>query len=101
MVAQRTREIGIRMALGADRKNVLRLILRQGAGIAATGLTLGTIAALLATQALSSLLFGVNAKDPGIYLAVAVVLALVVLMASYVPARRAARVDPLVALRCE
>jgi putative ABC transport system permease protein len=101
MVAQRTREIGIRMALGADRKNVLRLILRQGVGIAAIGLTSGTISALLATQALSSLLFGVNAKDPGIFLTVAALLALVVLLASYVPARRAAKVDPLVALRCE
>ncbi len=101
MVAQRTHEIGIRMALGADRKDVLRLILRQGARIAAIGLTLGTVAALVATQALSSLLFGVNAKDPGIFLGVGVLLALVVLMASYVPARRAAKVDPLVALRCE
>jgi len=101
MVAQRTREIGIRMALGADRKNVLRLILRQGVMIAAIGVTLGTIAALFATQALSSMLYGVNAKDPGIFLSVGVLLALVVLMASYVPARRAAKVDPLVALRCE
>jgi putative ABC transport system permease protein len=101
MVAQRTHEIGIRMALGADRRDVLRLILRQGARIAAIGLTLGTVAAQVATQALSSLLFGVNAKDPGIFLGVGVLLALVVLLASYVPARRATKVDPLVALRCE
>src|ERR1700682_2863838 len=101
MVAQRTHESRVRMAFGADRGNVLRLTFRQGAAIAAAGLALGTVAALVATQALSSLLYGVNAKDPGIFLSVGVLLALVILMASYVPARRAAKVDPLVALRCE
>jgi putative ABC transport system permease protein len=100
-VAQRTHEIGIRMALGADKEDVLRLILRQGAGIAAFGLLTGTGAALLATRALSSMLFGVDAHDPAIFVGVALSLLFVVMMASYVPARKAIRVDPLVALRYE
>lgn len=99
-VAQRTHEIGIRIALGADKGDVLLLILRQGARIAAVGLVAGTGAALLATRALSSLLFDVNDHDPGIFLGVAASLLLVVLLASYVPARKATRVDPLIALRC-
>ncbi|HEY6308072.1 MAG TPA: ABC transporter permease [Candidatus Angelobacter sp.] len=100
-VAQRTHEIGIRMALGADKAAVLRLILRQSARIAVLGLASGTGAALLATRALSSLLFGVRADDPAIFLGVAASLLVVILAASYLPARKATRVDPLIALRYE
>jgi ABC-type antimicrobial peptide transport system permease subunit len=100
-VVQRTREIGIRMALGADRTNVLRLILRQGARIGMLGLLLGTAAAYLSTHALSSMLYGVDPHDPLIFAAIAVSLFVVVVMASYIPARRATRVDPLIALRYE
>jgi putative ABC transport system permease protein len=100
-VVQRTREIGIRMALGADRANVLRLILRQGARIGMMGLLLGTAAAYLSTRALSSMLYGVDPHDPLIFAAIAISLFTVVVMASYLPARRATRVDPLIALRYE
>jgi predicted permease len=100
-VVQRTREIGIRMALGAERVNILRLILRQGARIGILGLLLGTAAAYLSTRALSSMLYGVDPHDPLIFAAIAVSLFIVVVMASYVPARRATRVDPLIALRHE
>ena len=100
-VVQRTREIGIRMALGAERVNILRLILRQGARIGMLGLLLGTAAAYLSTRALSSMLYGVDPHDPLIFAAIAVSLFIVVVMASYLPARRATRVDPLIALRYE
>jgi putative ABC transport system permease protein len=100
-VAQRTHEIGVRMALGADKGDVLRLMLRQSVQIAALGLVAGTGSALLATRGLSSLLFGVKADDPVIFLGVAASMLLVVLAASYVPARKATRVDPLIALRYE
>lgn len=100
-VVQRTREIGIRLALGADRANVLRLILRQGARIGMLGLLIGTVAAYLSTRALSSMLYGVDPHDPLIFAVIAVSLFLVVVLASYLPARRATRVDPLIALRYE
>lgn len=100
-VAQRTHEIGIRMALGADRDDVLHMVLKQGAKIALLGLCAGVVAALLATAMLSSLLYGVAARDPIIFLCVAGLLFVVVLLASYGPARRASKVDPLEALRCE
>jgi putative ABC transport system permease protein len=100
-VVQRTREIGIRMALGADRTNVLRLILRQGARIGILGLLIGTAAAYLSTRALSSMLYGVDPHDPLIFAAIAASLIVVVMLASYIPARRATRVDPLIALRYE
>ena len=100
-VVQRTREIGIRMALGADRVNVLRLILRQGARIGILGLVIGTVAAYLSTRALAGMLYGVDPHDPLIFAAIAVSLFVVVVLASYVPARRATRVDPLIALRYE
>jgi putative ABC transport system permease protein len=100
-VAQRTREIGIRIALGADKSRVIQLILRQAAWIGTLGLALGTAAALLSTRALSSMLFGVDPHDPVIFLAVLAALTLVLILASYIPARRATRVDPLVALRHE
>jgi putative ABC transport system permease protein len=100
-VVQRTREIGIRMALGAERAHVLRLILRQGARIGMLGLLIGTVAAYLSTRALSSMLYGVDPHDPLIFASIAVSLFLVVVLASYIPARRATRVDPLIALRYE
>jgi putative ABC transport system permease protein len=100
-VVQRTREIGIRMALGAMRHDVLHLILRQGVRIGALGLALGTAGAYLATRSLSSMLYGVKPHDPLIFFVVAVSILVVVMLASYIPARRATRVDPLIALRYE
>lgn len=100
-VSQRTNEIGIRMALGATREDVLRLVLRYGAGLALIGIALGFIASLAATRVLSSMLFEVSPDDPQTFVAVALLLMAVVLLASYIPARRAAKVDPMVALRYE
>jgi putative ABC transport system permease protein len=100
-VVQRTREIGIRAALGADRGALVRLILSSGARIGILGLGVGTAAAYLSTRALSSMLFGVDPHDPEVFLATAASLALVILLASYLPARNATRVDPLIALRAE
>jgi putative ABC transport system permease protein len=100
-VARRTQEIGVRVALGAQRGDVLRLILGEGARLAAIGVAVGIGVSLAVTRLMSSLLFGVEATDPMTYAAVAVLLAAVALFASYVPARRAMRVDPIVALRYE
>src|ERR1700733_10878366 len=98
-VARQTREIGIRMALGANPGKVLRLVLGRGLRLAAAGTVIGVLAALLLTQLLNSLLFGVSATDPLTFAAVAGLLLGVALLACYVPARRAMRVDPMVALR--
>jgi putative ABC transport system permease protein len=98
-VAQRTQELGIRIALGAQRRNILTLVVREGALLAAVGVSIGLVVALWATRMLGSLLYGVGAADPLTYVAVAVLLGGVALVASYVPARRAARIDPMVALR--
>lgn len=106
-VAQRTREIGVRMALGAKQGNVLRMILRQGMVLALIGVALGTVGAwllikYLETNAnLNSMLFRVTARDPVTFVAVAVLLTIIALLACYIPARRASRVDPMVALRYE
>lgn len=100
-VSQRTHEIGIRMALGAQRSEVLKMILRQGFVIVAAGLVLGCLSAFAAARLISNMLVGVSAADPATYSAVILILALVALLACYIPARRAMRVDPMVALRYE
>jgi putative ABC transport system permease protein len=100
-VAQRTREIGIRLALGAQTMHVLKLVVGQGMWLAMVGVGLGLISALGATRVLSSLLFAVKASDPGTFLVVALLLAVVAMLANYIPARRAIEVDPMVALRYE
>jgi predicted permease len=100
-VAQRTREIGIRMALGARRSQIVRLIGTEGARLGSFGLALGLLASLGAGRFLESMLFGVTATDPWIYGGVAFLLGVVALAASLLPARRAARVDPMIALRAE
>jgi predicted permease len=100
-VARRTREIGIRMALGAQQRDLLRLVVGQGILLAVIGSALGIAAALGVTRFISSMLFGVRANDPLTIIAVAILLAVVALLACYIPARRAMRVDPMVALRYE
>jgi putative ABC transport system permease protein len=100
-VVQRTREVGIRMALGARREEVVRLVLRRGLGVIAIALAVGLAAALGLAPLLRRQLFGVVPLDPVTFLAVPLVLTGVALVACYVPARRAARVDPVVALRVE
>ncbi|MGH9584247.1 MAG: FtsX-like permease family protein, partial [Bryobacteraceae bacterium] len=100
-VTRRTQEIGIRMALGAERRDVLRLVVGEGARMAAGGVVIGIGASLAITRLLSSLLFGISATDPLTFAAVAVLLSLVALAASYIPARRAMKVDPMTALRYE
>jgi putative ABC transport system permease protein len=100
-VAQRTCEIGIRMALGARRYEVVRLVVGQGARLALIGVALGLGGAVLLTRVMSSLLYGVGATDPLTFASVAILLVLVAIVASYIPARRAMHVDPMVALRHE
>jgi putative ABC transport system permease protein len=100
-VAQRTREIGVRMALGARESTVARMVVREALAVVGLGLLLGTFGALALTRVLASLLYDVSPTDPATFLSVAVVLAAVAVTASYLPARRAARVDPIVALRQE
>lgn len=100
-VAQHTRDIGVRMALGASRAHVMRMVLGRGASLAAIGIGTGAIAAAIATRFMASLLYGVRPFDAATYAGVAALLAAAALLASYLPARRATRVDPMVALRNE
>ena len=100
-VSERTREIGIRMALGAGRSDVLSLVVSQGMKLLLIGVGAGSALALLLTPAMSSLLFGVSPSDPVTFAGSAIFLAAVAVLASYIPARRAAKIDPMVALRYE
>jgi putative ABC transport system permease protein len=100
-VNQRTHEIGIRTALGAQRRDVLRLVMRDGAKIALFGIAIGIAGAIALTRLMTSLLFEVKPTDPETFAVVTIVLAIVALAACYVPARRAMRIDPMVALRHE
>jgi putative ABC transport system permease protein len=99
LVTERTQEIGIRMALGAERRAIAASILREGLLLAAGGVGIGTVGALLASRVLESMLFGVRAIDPVTFVIVPVVLVLVAVCASLLPARRAAALDPVIALR--
>jgi ABC-type lipoprotein release transport system permease subunit len=100
-VGRRTKEIGVRMALGAGRTQVVGLVVRQGAMLTMIGLAAGLVAAPWLTRYLKSMLFDVSPFDPQIFLAVALVLAIIATLAAYLPARRATRVDPVIALRSE
>jgi ABC-type antimicrobial peptide transport system permease subunit len=100
-VSSRTREIGVRVALGAGRRDVMRMVLREGLGLAGAGLGVGLVLALVTGRALEALLYETPASDPATFAAVAVFLGIVALVASVVPARRALRVDPVTALRAE
>ncbi|HXR34098.1 MAG TPA: ABC transporter permease [Verrucomicrobiae bacterium] len=101
LVSERTHEIGVRIALGAQSSDVSRLVLGHGAKLAGIGIIAGAVASLALTRLLSSLLFGVSATDPFTFFGVALLLTFVTLAACYIPARRATRVDPIIALRCE
>ena len=100
-VVQRTQEIGVRMALGAERRQVLALILRRGVLLAAAGITFGVAGAIAGARYLQSMLFGVEPRDPVTFAAIAIAFAAVAMIASYLPARRATKVDPMVALRVD
>jgi putative ABC transport system permease protein len=100
-VAQRTNEIGVRMALGAQGADVVRLVLRQGLRLVIIGVVIGLLISTVATRVLAAVLFGISPIDPGAFGVIALLLSLVALLACWIPARRATKVDPLVALRCE
>ena len=104
-VSQRTQEMGVRMALGADSRRILRMVLGQGSLLAGSGVALGVLMTLalvgVAGDGIQSVLFGVSPRDPLVYAAVVALVAIISLVASFVPARRATRVDPMIALRAE
>jgi len=99
--SRRTHEIGVRMSLGATRGQVLLLVVRQGMGLALAGSLAGCAGALVLSRSMSKLLYGVKPTDPETFAVVATVLGLVAVLACYLPARRAMRIDPVAALRCE
>jgi ABC-type antimicrobial peptide transport system permease subunit len=101
IVTERTHDIGIRLALGAQRENILLMILRQGLSLAIAGTAVGLVGALIVSHLMADLLYGVAPTDPLTFVAVTLMLTAVALAACYIPARRAMRVDPLVALRYE
>jgi putative ABC transport system permease protein len=101
LVAQRRHEIGIRMALGAERRDVLKLVIQQGTRLALVGVGIGLLGAWGLTRFLRTMLFGVTPSDPLTFVTVSLLLMSVALLASFIPARRAAKVDPMVALRYE
>jgi ABC-type antimicrobial peptide transport system permease subunit len=101
IVSQRTQEIGVRLAIGASPADVVRLFLREGVALAAAGLLIGVVSALAAGRVLASLLFGVTTTDPLTFAGVTLALGIAALCASYLPARRAAAVDPMTALRTD
>jgi ABC-type antimicrobial peptide transport system permease subunit len=101
LVARRTREIGVRIALGARSGEVMRQILAEGLRIALVGVGLGVVAALLVTQLLESMVYAVSLRDPLVFILVSCLMIAVSLLACYIPARRATKVDPIVALRYE
>ena len=99
LVSERTHEIGIRLALGAQRSDLLRMVVRQGLGLAIAGAAVGLVCALIVSHLMAGLLYGVRPTDPVTFVGVALLLIGVALLACYIPARRAIRVDPIVALR--
>ncbi|HKQ92749.1 MAG TPA: FtsX-like permease family protein [Blastocatellia bacterium] len=100
-VAQRSREIGIRVALGAQTRDVMKIVMKQGMRLTFFGIGIGLIGGFALARLMKSLLFGVSASDPLTFAAVAALLVSVAMAACYIPARRAMKVDPVVALRCE
>jgi ABC-type antimicrobial peptide transport system permease subunit len=100
-VSQRTRELGVRVALGANSRNVMVMIVKEGAWLALVGLSIGLAGAFAVTRLMSSVLYGVSATDAATFVGVSLLLAAVVFLACYVPARRATRVDPMISLRSE
>lgn len=101
VVSQRVREFGIRIAVGATKGDVLRLVLRQAIALILAGLGIGLVGSAIFARLMDRLLYGVSAFDPAIFAGVSAVLGMAVVVASYIPAERATRVDPLTALRCE
>jgi ABC-type antimicrobial peptide transport system permease subunit len=100
-VSQRTRELGIRVSVGAERHDIFKLILDQGLAMSVVGLLAGLVAALAVTRLTPNLLYGVSATDPVTFIVIALLLLCVTLLACYFPARRATKVDPIIALRAE
>ena len=101
LVTLRRHEFGVRLALGAQSGSLLRLVLRQGLGLASIGIAIGLASAVMLTRVLETLLFGISTRDPITFLGVAILLLLAALIACYAPARRAANADPIAALRAE